>query len=488
MPETDSIAIKRSFFANDNESTSSSKPRKNRSNKKAEILKSTPFKLFALFMFAVIGTVLISVLLFFGGDDSEDTFETSIPVVYLNGRVSYENADSNGFVQVSEPLLINNESTIRTGVDGHAAVVIGEDSVILVDQSTQIKITSSEDNIVVNQISGSAFYVVGSSNSLQLETVNAEIISFESSFGIALNTDKDMSISVIDGSVDITDCVNSESRVVAGRFFQLIGSNGSCDTFEIATPDSVADTNWSRKGVTFASTVADISGDLYSSKATRLELESALKDNNEFMFQLDAEFNFDQVVLSAPVITVSEPVDGFTTDETTVTLKGFVDAWADLTVNEDSVLVSSDGSFELVLELEEGDNEVKIIAINPLSTETSEEMLTIVKAEEEVEEPVTGTLNVTSSVSDSGITIQWIVDNYDVSNGFRILRGLQPNPGQGSNPIEDDLVGSGVRSYEYAIADGGIYYFTVCIFDGSSCSVYSNSVQVQAFGSPDSFP
>lgn len=76
---------------------------------------------------------------------------------------------------------------------------------------------------------------------------------------------------------------------------------------------------------------------------------------------------------SAPDVMISAPLDGTVTAEATVTVRGYAETYADLTVNDMPVAIQLDGSFEARIALSPGDNLIVARAADDLGsfTETS---------------------------------------------------------------------------------------------------------------------
>lgn len=85
-----------------------------------------------------------------------------------------------------------------------------------------------------------------------------------------------------------------------------------------------------------------------------------------------------RLIVIAPELTITSPIDGFTTTEPQITITGLSQDKASVEVNGNSVLLSTDGSFEISIPLERGLNIVNIEAKKRYSRTNSQHRRVIV--------------------------------------------------------------------------------------------------------------
>lgn len=85
-----------------------------------------------------------------------------------------------------------------------------------------------------------------------------------------------------------------------------------------------------------------------------------------------------------------------------------------------------------------------------------------------------GTINLNTSKSANSISLSWTTSNkMDTTDGFRTIIGQSDNPtypGSSTHLIKNQTTDT------WKSLNPGSYYFRVCLLDGDSCVVYSNSV------------
>lgn len=94
--------------------------------------------------------------------------------------------------------------------------------------------------------------------------------------------------------------------------------------------------------------------------------------------------------------------------------------------------------------------------------------------------PVSTGIVLSGSVSETTAVFSWKVNGVDVSNGFKLVTSLTPNPVYPGNTYQyfSDPV---VRSYTWkGLQSSSILHFRVCAYNGNgACGVYSNDVELK---------
>ncbi len=87
-------------------------------------------------------------------------------------------------------------------------------------------------------------------------------------------------------------------------------------------------------------------------------------------------------------------------------------------------------------------------------------------------------ITLSGSKSSNGVSLSWSLSNVSAPKGFKVVRDKSTsNPQYGVHSAQ--YVGSG-NSHTWYDDNGGTYYYRVCVYTGSGCSVYSNSIQVES--------
>ncbi|MDZ7798780.1 MAG: FecR family protein [Patescibacteria group bacterium] len=91
----------------------------------------------------------------------------------------------------------------------------------------------------------------------------------------------------------------------------------------------------------------------------------------------------------------------------------------------------------------------------------------------------TGSIVLTGSASDNGVSLSWTATGLDVSHGFKVVRSLEENPVYPGSYYVYLNKGEN-KSYQWELKDGKTWHFRVCQYLGSECGVYSNDIIVTA--------
>lgn len=79
---------------------------------------------------------------------------------------------------------------------------------------------------------------------------------------------------------------------------------------------------------------------------------------------------------------------------------------------------------------------------------------------------------------DTGVKLTWKLTGITAPEGFKVVKGLSANPTYGKDSAV--YVKSSATSYAWTLKDGKTYHFRVCVYDGKTCTSYSNDVTVSA--------
>lgn len=112
---------------------------------------------------------------------------------------------------------------------------------------------------------------------------------------------------------------------------------------------------------------------LYLKKGTNTLKARFLKGDKTSSFTEEYVVNF---IANKPKLELSNPQDGqqFTKADKSITVTGTTDSDNSVTINSFRAIVDSDGNFSYLLQLNDGDNTLKITAQNPAGSTTEKEI------------------------------------------------------------------------------------------------------------------
>jgi len=187
-----------------------------------------------------------------------------------------------------------------------------------------------------------------------------------------------------------------------------------------------------------------------------------------------------------PIITVYEPIDGISTENKNITIKGEVTKQSDkfvlkkLVLNDQEYNEMTDGKgfdkesgdFNIDISLFEGENPINIKAYDIFWNEGREVNIKVIRTI-----PKTFYISNISSPERGKIYVKWAINNIQVPYGFQVVWANHIDPIY----LQDDSVSINQNSKEITISElaGGSYYVRVCIYDGNvGCSRYTENKSV----------
>jgi hypothetical protein len=90
-------------------------------------------------------------------------------------------------------------------------------------------------------------------------------------------------------------------------------------------------------------------------------------------------------------------------------------------------------------------------------------------------------LSLSGSKTSKGVYLAWNVDGISVTQGFKLLLSKSGTPVYGGDNTDYAYIkDSASRSYTWGLTSGKTYNFRICVYNGSGCSAYSNTITVTA--------
>lgn len=373
-------------------------------------------------------------------------------VIYAEGTIEYFVNDE--WVALSNGQQIEEGDTIRSQEDARAIVNIDDGSAVRIDHLTEIKFLSLDpQDIKVELLSGSAYArVVKLDRDFSLATEDAEYFSLGTAYQVSKSTDEE-GLLVYESKVKMNKKQGKELVVEEGNGYSFKkGEQGA-------------------EGEKFALDIEEIKKNEFALWNREKDIK-IVKSENQLGILKD---------ITPPVLAVDSPADNFETQAATIDLSGSTEAGARVFVNGNEV-ENNQGSFSAKIDLVIGSNIIKIGAKDAVGNYAEKKITVVRKTQPTVaptQKPFVGIKLSGSAVAD-GIQLNWTVSGLNASEGFKLVRSLNPNPTYpADNPKYFD---GGKSSAKVGLTDGKTYHFRVCRYNSStnSCDSYSNNVTITA--------
>lgn len=388
-------------------------------------------------------------------DDVTETNSFSARMTYTKGTVELLRDTDWATIHLNDQLLQG--AHIRTGKDSRAAIVLPDDSIIRLNANAEIELRQfGMADIVINVIKGQVFHRVSEDSPAIYRVINKTVEL--TALGTAFNTtvkNNTLSLMVTESRVKV--------KVYDDTAFSTILNMRTIDEGYVALIDPAQDPT-----ETIDSEEQDAT-DL-------LENEWYVWNKGQ-----DEEAGFFLGIFEKNIpLTITSPEETeFETSEASITITGNTDPDAEVFIDGDEIK-QTNGAFSHEYSLESGENVIEIIV---LKGNNKNKKVLYITTESDRNKDLTASI----SVNDSNIvTISWIyLTGTDASNdettretpNFRVLMSED-----NSEPIYGDttyhIVTSGENKDTWDELEPGTYYFRVCVFEGQTCSSYSNPVSI----------
>jgi len=187
-----------------------------------------------------------------------------------------------------------------------------------------------------------------------------------------------------------------------------------------------------------------------------------------------------------PIITVYEPIDGISTENKNITIKGEVTKQSDkfvlkrLVLNDQEYNEMTDGKgfdkesgdFNIDISLSEGENPINIKAYDIYWNEGREVNIKVIRTI-----PRFFYISNISSPERGKIYVKWAINNIQAPYGVKVIWAYHTDPIYPED--ESILINQNEREANITELSGGAYYVRVCIYDGNvGCSRYTENKSV----------
>ncbi len=448
---------------------------------KVPFWKNPKYKLLRVYGFvALLVVLLIPIVIFaYSGnskneDKSEDIQESEAKLfgelAYFEGTVEINTSGeidtlpgTSTWETAEEGMRVEEGNSLRTIGESRAIINLDDGSSVRLDNNSSLTLKQmNPDHIIISNDSGQIYSrVVKAERKFEVEVEEVTFKSLGTAFK-TLNSTESQGVVCYESTVGVQE-PGQEKDVTVTQGNKYFVKNS-------AKPEE-------------------------ESKVTEVTVEEIKTDSfalwNKDQDSKDSEFKTKLGVLSdltSPDLTIENPADGTSTEDSKVTIVGTTEADGRLFINDGEITISSDGKFSKEVELKEGENEFKVKAKDKAGNVTEKTIkVTRTVPAPVVTQTVTPTpapqqqssgISLSGAATGEGIQLNWTVTNLDVSGGFKIVKSSNPNP---SYPNDNPMyVGGDARSQFLNITGGGTYHFRICRYTGSGCDSYSNNITVTA--------
>lgn len=398
----------------------------------------------------------------FMGKPDEDTNSkvasgASALLSFKQGEVQYQDGDGE-WIAAETDMLLKEGMRVRTDSKSKAIIDFADGSIARVDEASEMEIGALTDTkVALNQLAGTSYHRVKEGTGYQVAAGDSVVTARGTAFGV--EGTKDISVPVLDSQVSIElkqgNTVVTSKTVVAGK-------EGIVDTAQEKIE------------------IKDLSE------------EKLAKD--WYLWNIEKDQDKDYAVYKkksteGPMLKVTEPASGTEVKISNLVLKGVTDPEAIVTVNGAEV-ENKDGSFEKALTLSEGDNIIKVQAVNKDGNETILEVKIKYTKEEEVdetdesdkqEETSTDSLSLSVAAKSDGVHLTWVKFNGELTY-YKVVRSeTNPNlkyPDDGYIKVITDI--NTTTMIDADVKGSTSYYYRICAVNTAKEVICGNVMQVTA--------
>lgn len=399
---------------------------------------------------AAVAVPLVGLLAWWGWSNSSLS-KLGVDAALVEGTVQFRVSSDDAWDKLQEGMSLGEGTQVRTLEKSRAVLNIDDGSAVRLNGESSVVLSKlTAKHIVIQNTGGDVYTRVVKSNERTFQ-VKSGTATYES-LGTAyrtFNTDDKEGVEVYHSKVNILGLKADGAVLVeqGERYYKV--NTGATDL----------------EGKVTELSLEELSADEF----VKWNSEQDKKD-----FQKELGVLFD---ITPPALEVSSPANGLETDAASVEVKGTAEAGAKILVNGTEI-TNTNGQFTTVFNLNEGDNGIKVEAVDAVGNKTVKNLT--VKRNSVPAQPTTS-FTLSGTKVDGGISFTWNISGISVSKGFKLVKGSSANPTYGSKSSDAVYIeSSSKRSYTWAIKDGQTYHFRICVYTGSGCSNYSNDITVTA--------
>ncbi len=353
---------------------------------------------------------------------------------------------------------------IRTINNSKALIILGDNSIIYLNELTEITFASLRSTaLIITQVVGETYHRVVANPSRQylVITGDVEIKALGTIFNVKTISEKETEVKVIKNSIEVmsTDQSQQTQAISGEKVTTMYAEIGNTQSKSIIRGEEF-DTPWFSYLVTEELKTVDDLGILTNQQA--------------------------------PTLEITHPTNGLVTTEKTASIKGAASANATVKINDITVAING-GVFEKTVDLVVGNNQFEVKAYapsgakaivnltvvrnNPGPTPTNTPTLTPIR---------NFTITSVSSPQAGRVTVNWKFEGYDAGKGFKVTFSKDINPEYPTRPSDfATFVENSARTVTYegaGLTEGGLFHVRVCRYQqvesGSYCDLYTADTTV----------
>ncbi len=188
-------------------------------------------------------------------------------------------------------------------------------------------------------------------------------------------------------------------------------------------------------------------------------------------FSRDMGVLFD---LEPPKLDISAPINGTTTEAPSIAIQGTTEKDAQVRINEQEI-ANNNGHFTTTVDLREGTNSITVRATDKAGN-TMVRTLSIIR-----QPPLpTPVFTLSGTANGNGIDFSWVISGIALGQDFKLIASADPEPIYQARNTQAVSIDSSASTYTWQIQDSQTRHFRLCIFDGLSCTAYSNDILITA--------
>lgn len=397
---------------------------------------------------AVVAVPLVAALAWWGWSNSSLS-KLGVDAALVEGTVEYRLDYDDPWEKVQEGMSFGEGAQLRTLADSRAVLNIDDGSAVRLNSNSSVILTQlTAKHIIVENTGGDVYARVVKSDkrAFQVRSGSATYESLGTAYR-TFNTDKKEGVEVYHSKVNILG-LKADGKVLVdqGKRYYMVNT---------------------------AST--DLEGKVSELSLEELSADEFIKWNSE---QDKKDFEKELGVLSdlsPPKLEVASPANGLVTDAASIEVKGTTEAGAKVLVNGNEVTNNS-GQFSTTINLNEGANAIKVEAVDKSGNKTTKE-LSVTRST--APPTSSSSFKLYGAKASNGVSFTWSISGISVTKGFKLLLSKSGTPIYGAKGTDSVYIkSSSARSYTWELTSGKTYNFRICVYNGSGCSSYSNTITV----------
>ncbi len=384
----------------------------------------------------------------------------------VEGTVEVRRNGATNWTTAAQGNTLAQGDSIKTGDNSKAVLMLDNGDAVRLNAQTEINLESTvASNIIITQAQGETYARVTKSdtNSFTIKDSDIQAKALGTAYSFKSDpTNSQVQVSVYASNVEVTAAENQE---------------------EVAELEKAVISTTDKK-----ITISELTEEEYKANFVAWNL------------QQDKSGGYEVPVEGAPIVTISAPANGTTTQEGSINVTGTVTAANQLKkiVANGTIYTSMDyvgkgfnpatGAFNIDIALNDGANTISIVAYDIYWNASAAAEVSVTK-EVPAPDPVDPSENYSFSVTGISspaagkIYVTWEVIGYGAGYGFKVVRSADSVPVYPGNDylyISD----AGARDALWTGVPAGTYNVRVCIYNGSGgCALYtSNYVSITVEG------